>query len=386
MSIKFRFRFRTFHYWATIFLALALLPLFKSLYLPLRFDWMALISVYWFVLAAQSVFVAILFFLFAHDAGAILSSFVERMRVQKLRVCMWLLFFVSLWYVSSLMKGAVLTVDVVAILELYEQSPSRERGRIAVSVLLPALYLFAGFLLVFAYNDAILSLRFYGLDDSLFNSMDKWLLHGSSVSDLSKIALQHLPISFFYFLEFIYFAMFSQLGAGIIFLGRFRGRRRGLQFVGTLLMAYYIALAIFAIWPSQGPAYLSLAHFSEFPRTLKAFSIQQALLQKSQLLWTHQPAGKISTDYFIGFPCMHIAQPLILIWFLRPWKKLVAVLAAYDALLVVAIILLQWHYVVDILAGILLAALAVCLTDFKEFVRFVRRFRAVSHSEVAVPL
>lgn len=386
MSIKFRFRFRTFHYWATIFLAGALFPLFKSLHLPLRFDWTGLISVYWLVLAAQSIFVTILFFLIAGDAGVFLSSFVQRMRQQKLRICMWLLFFVSLWYVSSLVKGVVLTIDVVALLELYEQSKRHERKKIAVSVLLPALYLFAGFLLVFAYNDAILSLRFYGLDDPLFNSIDKWLLYGSSVSDISKIALRHFPISFFNFLEFIYFAMFSQLGAGIIFIGWYCGRLRGLQFVGTLLMAYYVALVIFFLWPSQGPAFLSLAHFSEFPRTLKAFSIQQALLQKSHLLWTHQPAGKISTDYFIAFPCMHIAQPLILLWFLRPWKRLIAVLAAYDVLLVVAIVLLQWHYVVDVLAGILLAALAVCLIEFKEFACFVRRFGTVAQPEVEIPL
>ncbi|HEY1801788.1 MAG TPA: phosphatase PAP2 family protein [Terriglobales bacterium] len=309
----------------------------------------------------------------------------ERLKRQKLRICMWLLFFISLWYVSSLFKGVVLTIDVVALLELYGQLKPQERRKIAGSVLLPALYLFAGFLIVFAYNDAILSFRFYGLADPLFDSMDKWLLHGSSVSNLSKIALQHLPISFFYFLEFIYFAMFSQLGAGIILLGWFYGKRRGLQFVGTLLIAYYVALVIFYFWPSQGPPYLLLGHFSGFPRTLKAFSIQQALLQKSQLLWTHQPAGKISTDYFIAFPCMHIAQPLILLWFLRPWRRLIAVLAAYDVLLVVAIILLQWHYVVDVLAGILLAALAVCLTDFREFSRFARRSRALTHPKIAIP-
>ena len=35
---------------------------------------------------------------------------------------------------------------------------------------------------------------------------------------------------------------------------------------------------------------------------------------------------------------MHIALPLIVMWFLRRWKRIVIVLCAYDSLLIVAII------------------------------------------------
>jgi membrane-associated phospholipid phosphatase len=49
-------------------------------------------------------------------------------------------------------------------------------------------------------------------------------------------------------------------------------------------------------------------------------------------------------------------------WFLRRWRRIVVVLAAYDVLLLVAIFLLEMHYVVDVLAGVLVAALAIAIS------------------------
>ena len=56
---------------------------------------------------------------------------------------------------------------------------------------------------------------------------------------------------------------------------------------------------------------------------------------------------------------MHIALPLISIWFLREWRRVVMILAVFDVLLVASILLLEWHYIIDLFAGVLVAALAV---------------------------
>ena len=76
-----------------------------------------------------------------------------------------------------------------------------------------------------------------------------------------------LPFYFFRFLEFIYYGMFSQIGAALIMVSLQYGKRRGLQFVGAILTGYYFALSLFYLWPSQGPFYLCPIHFSEFPST-----------------------------------------------------------------------------------------------------------------------
>jgi membrane-associated phospholipid phosphatase len=59
---------------------------------------------------------------------------------------------------------------------------------------------------------------------------------------------------------------------------------------------------------------------------------------------------------------MHVAQPMIVLWFLRRWRRIALSLAIYDVGLIAAILLLEQHYVVDILAGFLVAGVAIVIT------------------------
>jgi hypothetical protein len=163
-------------------------------------------------------------------------------------------------------------------------------------------------------------------------------------------------------MEFIYFGMFPQIGAVILLLALSEDRQRALQFIGTILLSYYLALAVFYIWPSQGPYYLCPDHFGRFPSILRSYRIQKALIARALAMWHHEPILLISTSYFIGLPCMHIAQPLVVVWFLRRWRRMVIALIIYDVFLTAAILFLEWHYVADILAGLLVAVVAIAIT------------------------
>ncbi|MGA7382592.1 MAG: phosphatase PAP2 family protein [Terriglobales bacterium] len=359
------------HYWASSLLALALVPLLRGRGLPVSFDWASLLSAYWLVLAAQSIFVATLLYLIGGARAETLAPFLQRIRREKVRIALALLFFLILLFAFSWLKALILTVDAVAILEFRERLKHTAFQKAALSVLIPAIYLFAGFLLVFAYNDIILSVRFYGATDVAFNALDKWLLGGTSVSDLCHWAVRRFPVSFFHFLEFIYFGMFPQIGAALILNGACSGKKRALQFAGTILAAYYLALMLFFLWPSQGPYYLCPTHFSTFPASLKAYAVQKASIANSRALWNHSRIRQISTDYYIAFPCMHIAQPLVVMWFLRPWRRMLVALAFYDLLLLAAIVLLEWHYIVDIFGGVLVAGLAIVAIDGRELLQAI---------------
>jgi hypothetical protein len=369
-----RISFRDLHYAISALLALALIPLLVKLNLPVDFDWAKLASAYWLVLAAQSIFVSTLLYLIGSPARETWVPAIQRLRQNKARIVFWLVYFVILFWQLTWVKALVLTVDTIAILELRERLKPRDYRKALWAVFLPAGYLFAGFLLVFACNDIILSVRFFGTADAMFNAMDKWLLRGAGVSSLCHWAVHTFPVSFFRFLEFIYFGMFAQIGAALLLSSLYYGKARGLRFVGTILIAYYLALALFYVWPSQGPYYLCSIHFSDFPNTLQVYATQKQSIVNSQSLWNHVRIPRISTDYYIAFPCMHIAQPLIALWFLRGWKRIAIVLAVYDVLLLAAILLLEWHYVVDILGGVLVAFVAIALTDSRDLWNwFMRR-------------
>jgi hypothetical protein len=351
---------RHWHYWISLLLSIVLIPVLRGLRIPAKFNWIALGTAYWLVLAAQSIFVAAALCLIGLPAQAMLRPLVERYRREPIRVVSH----------ATLLRcsGLGIHMDEGAGSDRRYRRRTRIPGRktyelrqAAAAILLPALYLFAGFLLVFAYNDIIASVHFSFACDAAFNGMDMWILHGWSISDLSHWAVRTLPAPFFHFLEFIYFGMFPQIGAAMILVTLYDGENRALQFVGTILTSYYLALGLFYLWPSQGPYYLCPGHFSLFPSTLQAYSIQKLLITRALALWNHVPIHSISTDYFIAFPCMHIAQPLIVMWFLRRWKRMLIVLCAYDSLLIVSILLLEWHYLVDIIGGMLVAGIAIAI-------------------------
>ncbi|MGA9040920.1 MAG: phosphatase PAP2 family protein [Terriglobales bacterium] len=359
--------FGNIHYAISVLLALALIPLLKRFHLPVSFDWAKLASTFWLVLTAQSIFVAAFLCFVGFPTQEVLRPTIQRWRKNKVLIVVWLAYFLILFWQLTWVKALILTIDTIAILEFRERLKPGTLGKALLAVFLPACYLFVGFLVVFAYNDIILSVSFYGAADPTFSAMDKWLLHGASVSSICHWAVHVFPVSFFRFLQFIYFGMFAQIGAALLLTSLYYGKFRGLRFVGAILAAYYLALVLFYLWPSQGPYYLCPIHFSDFPNTLQVYGIQKNSILNSQALWNHVPIARISTDYYIAFPCMHIAQPLIALWFLRRWKRIVIILAAYDLLLLAAIILLEWHYVVDILGGILVALVAIATVDGHEF-------------------
>jgi hypothetical protein len=269
---------------------------------------------------------------------------------------------VILAWATTWVKALVLSVDTIALLEVLDRQKGPGLRRSAVAVFTPAAYLFFGFLMVLAYNCAIVSVRFNFATDPALAVIDRWLLHGHSVSELTHWAVNTFPLTFYRGLEFIYFGMFPQIGATLIIVALSGGRKRALQFIGTILTSYYFALIIFYCWPAQGPYSQCSAHFSRFPASLQSYTIQRTLIPHALALWRHEPISRISTDYFIAFPCMHLVQPVIVLWFVRQWRRMALALIAYDVLLVAAVLLLEMHYVIDILVGLLVAALAITIT------------------------
>jgi hypothetical protein len=354
---------RSWHYWISLLLFLAVIPALRSQHLPLKFDWITLGISYWFLLSAQSIFAAVILSLIGLPRTQVLEPFVARYRKNPLRIVPLLFYFAILAWVTTWVAALVLTVDAIALLELFSRQSGQELRQAAGAVLAPAAYLFVGFLMVLAYNCAIVSVRFNFATDPALAAIDRWLLHGHSVSDLAHWAVQVFPLSFFQGLEFIYFGMFPQIGAALILIALCDGRIRALQFIGTILVSYYLALAIFYVWPAQGPYYLCPGHFSRFPATLQCYKLQKTIIRDALALWRHELISRISTDYFIALPCMHIVQPMIVLWFLRRWRRIVIALAAYDVLLVAAILMLEMHYVIDIVVGLLVAAVAILFAN-----------------------
>jgi PAP2 superfamily len=229
--------------------------------------------------------------------------------------------------------------------------------------LLPGAYFFIGVILVLAYNALILSVSPISYDETLLK-IDRWFLAGSSVSELSRIASATLPSSVFTILDWLYLAMFNEIGAVLVLVGLMRGYKEGCRYVGTLLMAYYAALLIFYAYPTLSPYFLCSDHWSHLPAT-NAAVIQRIFVGRMPVLRSAFTLN-VQADYNIAFPCMHIALAVIAWWFCREWKRIARVLFVYNVALIPSILLLEWHYAVDVLGGIAVAALAIAITNTKR--------------------
>ncbi len=349
---------RYWHYALSLVLCAALVPVLRIQRLPANFDWGRLAIAYWIVLGAQSISLAALLCVIGAPRKQVWEPLLARYRNSRLRIVPLLCFYAVLVWATTGLEALILTVDTIAVLEFYERRKMRGVQQALGAAFPAAAYFFFGFLMVLAYNCVIVASRFNPASDPALAAVDRWMMHGYSVWDFTHWAVHTLPVSFFRAMEFIYFGMFPQIGATIILLAVCDGRARALQFIGSILLAYYMALAIFYIWPAQGPYYL---HPSGLPSSLRCYTVQTTLVSRALALHQHVPIHRISTDYFIEMPCMHIVQPLIVLWFLRRWRGGVMALAAYDAILVVAILVLEMHYLIDILAGLAVAAAAISI-------------------------
>lgn len=353
------------HFGMTALLLLLIVPALKAAGLPLKFDWPHFFKTFWLGLTIQSAFFACLLYVAGFPVRETIEPVWARYRKQKVRLVILAALWAQLYYLFGPTGLLFLSLVSVAILELAERSRDEPGGftRAMTSIALPGVYWFTSLVLVFSLNQAVIALKPHAANDALLNQLDSWLLLGSTVPEIAHHAYKSLPTGILSFLDLLYFAMFAQVGAAMILIALKLGRRRAFQLVATVATAGYLSLIIYYLWPSLSPFYTCAGHFEALPGTLRSYPIQRQLLAYVSNLRGHQPIGEIGAGYFIAFPCMHIAAPLISLWYLRQWRRLAGILIALDVVLCFAIVLLEYHYVADLLGGVAVAATAVVLMN-----------------------
>jgi hypothetical protein len=357
------------HYIISCLLAIASIPGFKAAGLHLSINWQRLIPMYWVGLGTRSILAAAILAVIGLPSKIVVKPVWEHFAAQKPRLIIFGSFVVWVFWKFGIYLGLVWIAVALVSTEIYDRSEGKLL-RVAMplgSVILPAMYLFAGLIIVFVYNHLIVSIRDPGGYDWLFLKMDSYLLHGGTISDLARKASLRLSPRTFAFAEIVYYRMFDQVGAAILLVSVCQGVKRGLRLVGTMLTTYFIALLVFYLWPSMGPFYTCPDHFGHFPQWLVTYGSQQNLISNVKFMsGQYRALGQINTDYFIAFPSLHIALPIIVLWFMRRWKRIVWFLVVYDIVLIPAILLLEWHYVVDLIGGAAVAVIGIWINDPSE--------------------
>lgn len=354
------------HFALSLVIWAATFEVLKAVHLPISVNWLRLSSLYWVGLGVRSVFFAALLALIGLPLKETWFPVFRRFKAQKARLLLFVPFAAWALWSFGVYGGLVWAVVAVVATELYDRNHGdlRAVAKCVMPVLLAALYFFVGLIIVFVYNDAIAAAKNPGGFEWLFQKMDSCLLFGGSVSGWVRDISPRLSPRVFAFAETIYYRMFDLVGAALLLICLCDSFKRAVRFVGTMLTAYYLGLLVFYFLPSMGPFYSCPDHFAHFPQWLKTYEFQRNVLSNAKIL-SGQFRGliQVNTDYFIAFPSLHVALLTIVLWFVRPWKRIFYCLIAYEILLIPAILLLEWHYVVDLLGGAVVAAVAIYLND-----------------------
>lgn len=192
------------------------------------------------------------------------------------------------------------------------------------------------------------------LDRSLFFGHDPATLLHSLLG--TGVANSVLSVAYVLFLAFVPIS----LAAALVWFGEMRN---GLWYATALCLNWVLGAFSYYLIPSMGPAFVAPQLFSDLAPTASS-SLQHSLwVERLNVLYGHAPGpAKDIVQSIAAFASLHVSVVLtaaLIAHILRANRWLLAGLWTYFGLVVVATIYLGWHYVIDDVAGVLIALTAV---------------------------
>lgn len=149
------------------------------------------------------------------------------------------------------------------------------------------------------------------------------------------------------FLDLCYVSTDAQLLLAPLVAGFAFDRRRMRVYLYAFVYAFLGGGLFYYFFPSSGPASIYRSpHFADVQllTSLKFFQVH------------HRQEVRTMLGGMIAFPSFHVAWAVLTTYAALPSRRLFAAVAALNALVVASTVLLGWHYLVDVPAGLLLGA------------------------------
>lgn len=161
-------------------------------------------------------------------------------------------------------------------------------------------------------------------------------------------------------LDDIYFRLFEHMALTSLFLVGARLRRERTRLWCALAICYLIGGPAYYIIPGLGPRFFE-ADLYGFMRTLPLASngVQQALFYNTRAVAEGRASVLSPYAYLACMPSLHLSHEFVLLYYARhsvPWFLASLI---FTSLTVVAVLVLGWHYAIDIAGGAVLSAIAI---------------------------
>ncbi len=147
----------------------------------------------------------------------------------------------------------------------------------------------------------------------------------------------------------------------------------GVAFTAALVWVWILGVSCYYAVPSLGPFHLSPADFASLPHTVVTDTQAHYVAQRASFL--ADPAAPGAFAQIGAFASLHVGLSAVICFatLVLGHRRLGAALGAYLVLTVVATVYVGWHFAVDDVAGVAIAALAVLLGGWTVRGRGLRR-------------
>jgi hypothetical protein len=199
------------------------------------------------------------------------------------------------------------------------------------------------------------------LDRQLWE-VDQAILFGHSPNILFLDLFSH-PLALRFF-DWTYANVFvASINIASIFFLSETNRRLRINFTNSNTLLWLVGAWLYVLVPSLGPAY-------RFPQVWLPLAAMLANTQELQRIlmtnYQHVLRGQ-SVNVLLGiaaFPSLHVAfEVLVTLWMRGKWRTLFIVIAV---IIFLGSVVTGWHYLIDALAGVLLAVLAYLAVAIPE--------------------
>ncbi len=186
--------------------------------------------------------------------------------------------------------------------------------------------------------------------DTALLAFDQWL-YFDTTQTLQWVHQHNLTAFFMFFYDLLTYELFFLPGIIGFFVTRYRFKR----FLLAYVLATIIAELIYYFIPTEAPA--SLLSSPLFPDMAQQTHIKfEAVHQAIKYLY---PPG---TGGLIAFPSLHVISGIMYAYLCMDRRWLFGLIGAANTLMILATVLLGWHYLVDLLAAVVIATVCILIS------------------------
>jgi membrane-associated phospholipid phosphatase len=193
-------------------------------------------------------------------------------------------------------------------------------------------------------------------DDLLFN-IDKIIFFGNSPT-LEMLKIRSAAFTKLMYLGYTSFYAAFPVSFAAAFLSKYKEEVRRLIF--GILAIYFIGMIFYYLVPALGPLFYTPDLFSHIP------NIWKDILWEGHLAIQNNTATFAPTPFLgvAAFPSLHAAHMIFLFLVARHYHKwLFYIYIPWTAILCMATIFMGWHYVIDLIAGAIVAIFSFKITN-----------------------